>query len=89
MCSFITRMGLRGGEFISFYLRGESPKLTVVYLNLIPDTNDEDLDHEDSGDDEGPLNEALYAQRLRLSDEESGNLWDILPLSEDTSGCHS
>ena len=33
-------------EFISFSFKGESPRLIVVYLNLIPDTNDEDSDHE-------------------------------------------
>ena len=46
----------------------------------------EDSDDVVSDDDEGPLNEALYAQRLRLSDEESGNLWDILPPREDYVG---
>ena len=91
---FIARMRLSGGELISFSFRKDRPRIYVIYLNLIPDSEDEvheeedgaDSDDDNSDDDEGPLNEALYAKRLRLSDEESGNLWDILPLSEDYVG---
>ena len=43
-------------------------------------------DGADSDDDENPLVEYLYAQGLRLGDEEIGNLWDMLPLREDYLG---
>ncbi|XBH97227.1 hypothetical protein VPH35_087500 [Triticum aestivum] len=83
---FIARLRLGGGELISFSFRGERPKISVIYLNLICGSEDEvheEDDGEDLDDDENPLDEALYAQRLRLSGEETCNLWDMLPLRED------
>ena len=86
---FIARLRLSGGELISFSFRAERPKISVIYLNLISDSEDEvheEDDGEDSDDDENPLDEALYAQRLRLSGDETCNLWDMLPLREDYLG---
>ena len=86
---FIARMRLSGGELISFSFRGERPRISVIYLNLIFDSEDEvheEDDGEDSDDDENSLDEALYAQRLRLSGDETCNLWDMLPLREDYVG---
>ena len=37
-------------------------------------------------DDEDPLDEAIYAQRMRLSKEEVCNLWDIIPPRADFVG---
>ena len=74
---------------ISFSFRGERPRISVIYLNLIFDSEDEvheEDDGEDSDDDENPLDEALYAQGVRLSNEETNNLWDMLPLCEDYVG---
>ena len=72
-------MRLTGGEFISFSFRAERPKLAVIYLNLVEDDeNDED--------DEDPLHEAIVAQRMRLSEEEVCNLWDIIPPRDDFFG---
>ena len=59
-------MHLIGGELISFSFRRQTPRLAVIYLNS-------------EEEDEDPLDEALYAQRMRLSEEESGNLCYILP----------
>ena len=50
----------------NFSFRGQRLGLAIIYLNT-------------EEDDEDPLDEALYAQRLRLNEEESGNLWYILP----------
>ena len=86
---FIARLHLSGGERIIFSFRGERPRISVIYLNLISDSEDEfheEDDGEDSDDDENPLDEALYAQRLRLSGDEMCNLWDMLPLREDYVG---
>ncbi|KAM3373461.1 hypothetical protein ACQJBY_020097 [Aegilops geniculata] len=91
---FIARMRLSRGELISFSFRKDRPRISVIYLNLIPDSEDEvheeedgaDSDDDDSDDDENPLVEYLYAQGLRLGDEEIGNLWDMLPLREDYLG---
>ena len=86
---FIARMRLSGGELISFSFRRDRPRISVIYLNFIPDSEDEvheDEDGADSDDDENPLDEALYAQRLRLSGDETCNLWDMLPLREDYVG---
>ena len=86
---FIARMRLSGGELISFSFRRDRPRISVIYLNLIPDSEDEvheDEDGADSDDDENPLVEYLYAQGLSLGDEEIGNLWDMLPLREDYLG---
>ena len=91
---FIARMRLSGGELISFSFRRDRPRISVIYLNLIPDSEDEvheeedgaDSDDDGSHDDENPLVEYLYAQGLRLGDEEIGNLWDMLPLREDYLG---
>ena len=70
---FLDRLRLTGGELISFSFRAERPKLAVIYLNLVED-------------DEDPLHEAIYAQRMRLSEEEVCNLWDIIPLRDDFVG---
>ena len=86
---FIARMRLSGGELISFSFRRDRPRISVIYLNSIPDSEDEvheEDDGEDLDDDENPLVEYLYAQGLRLGDEEIGNLWDMLPLREDYLG---
>ena len=58
---------------ISFSFRTDRPRISVIYLNFIPDSEDEvheDEDGADSDDDENPLVEYLYAQGLRLGDEE-------------------
>ena len=65
-------------ELVSFSFRRDRPRISVIYLNLIPDSEDEvheeeggaDSDDDDSDDDENPLVEYLYAQGLRLGDEE-------------------
>ena len=82
---FVARMRLTGGELISFSFRAERPKLPVIYLNLVEDDEDDvddeyDEDNEDplDEDDENPLHEAIVAQRMRLSEEEVCNLWDII-----------
>ena len=73
---FLARMRLTGGELISFSFRAERPKLAVIYINLV----------EDDEDDEDPLHEAIVAQRMRLSEEEVCNLWDIIPPRADFVG---
>ena len=84
---FLARMRLTGGELISFNFRAERPKLAVIYLNLVEDDED-DEDNEDplNEDDEDPLHEAIIAQRMRLSEEEVCNLWDIIPPHDDFVG---
>ena len=87
---FLARMRLTGGELISFSFRAERPKLAVIYLNLVEDDEDDedDEDNEDplNEDDENPLHEAIIAQRMRLSEEEVCNLWDIIPPRADFVG---
>ena len=80
-------MRLTGGELISFFFRVERPKLAVIYINLVEDDKD-DEDNEDplDEDDENPLHEAIIAQRMRLSEEEVCNLWDIIPPRDDFVG---
>nr|XP_045088857.1 uncharacterized protein LOC123497059 [Aegilops tauschii subsp. strangulata] len=82
---FLASMRLSGGELISFSFRAERPKLAVIYLNLVEDDeydedDEDDEDNEDplDEDDENPLHEAIVAQRMRLSEEEVCNLWDII-----------
>ena len=60
---FIARMHLTGGELISFSFRRQTPRLAVIYLNS-------------EEEDEDPLDEALYAQRMRLSEDETDSLWE-------------
>ena len=80
-------MRLTGGELISFSLRAERPKLAVIYLNLVEDDeDDEDNEYPLDEDDENPLHEAIIAQRMRLSEEEVCNLWDIIPPCDDFVG---
>ncbi|XBH93014.1 hypothetical protein VPH35_084028 [Triticum aestivum] len=67
-------MHLTGGELISFSFKRQTPRMVVIYLNS---------DDEDDGD---PLDKALYAQRMRLSDDESDNLWYIIPPRDDYIG---
>ncbi|XBI27118.1 hypothetical protein VPH35_051655 [Triticum aestivum] len=69
---FIAHMRITGGELISFSFRAERPKLTVIYVNKAEDDEDDE-------DDDDPLGEAIIAQRMRLSEEEVCNLWDIIP----------
>ena len=75
---------------ISFSFRVERPKLAVIYINLVEDDEDDedDEDNEDplDEDDENPLHEAIVAQRMRLSEEEVCNLWDIIPPRDDFVG---
>ncbi|XP_044354484.1 uncharacterized protein [Triticum aestivum] len=71
---FIAHVHLTEGVLISFSFRRETPRLVVIYIN----SEDED--------DEDPLDEALYAQRIRLSEDDSGNLWYILPPRDDYVG---
>ncbi|KAF7037797.1 hypothetical protein CFC21_048091 [Triticum aestivum] len=72
---FIAHMRITGGELISFSFRAERPKLAVIYVNKAEDGEDD----EDDEDDDDPLDEAIVAQRMRLSEEEVYNLWDIIP----------
>ena len=66
-------MGITGGELISFSFRAERPKLAVIYVNKA----------EDYEDDDDPLGDAIVAQRMKLSEEEVCNLWDmILPRAD-------
>ena len=70
--------------------RAERPKLALIYINLLEDDEDDedDEDNEDPlyEDDENPLHEAIIAQRMRLSEEEVCNLWDIIPPRDDFVG---
>ena len=93
MGPFPRRMRLTSGEMISFSFRAERPKLAIIYLNLVEDDEDDedgedDEDNEDplDEDDENPLHEAIIAQRMRLSEEEVCNLWDIIPPRDDFVG---
>ena len=90
---FLARMRLTGGELIRFSFRAERPKLVVIYINLVEDDEDDkdDKDDEDNEDpldedDEDLLHEAIIAQRMRLSEEEVCNLWDIIPPRDDFVG---
>ena len=56
---FLIRMRLTGGELISFSLRAERPKLVVIYVKT-------------EEDDEDPLDEAIFAQRMRPSERGRG-----------------
>ncbi|KAM3332074.1 hypothetical protein ACQJBY_027729 [Aegilops geniculata] len=83
-------MCLTGGELISFSFRAERPKLAVIYINLMEEDEDDedDEDNEDplDEDDENPLHEAIVDQRMRLSEEEVCNLWDIILPRDDFVG---
>ena len=65
---FRAHMCLTGGELISFSFRAERPKLAVIYVNK----------EEDYEDDDDPLGDAIIAQRMKLSEEEVCNQWDII-----------
>ncbi|XP_037413119.1 uncharacterized protein LOC119276211 [Triticum dicoccoides] len=68
---FIAYMHLTGSELISFFLSRQIPMMSVIYVN----SEDED--------DEDPFGKALNTQRMRLSEDESGSLWHILPPRDD------
>ncbi|XBH63394.1 hypothetical protein VPH35_117381 [Triticum aestivum] len=50
------------------------------------DEDDEDNEDPLDEDDENPLHEAIVSQRVRLSEEEVCNLWDIIPPRDDFVG---
>ena len=79
---FIDNMRITGGELISFSFRAERPKLAVIYINKAEDYEDD----EDDEDDDDPLGDAIVAQRMKLSEEEVCNLWDIIPPHDDFVG---
>ena len=79
---FLARMRLTGGELISFSFRAERPKLALIYVNKAEDYEDD----EDDEDDDDPLGDAIVAQRMKLSEEEVCNLWDIIPPRADFVG---
>ena len=87
---FIVHTRITGGELISFSFRAERPKLAVIYINLVEDDEDDEDDEDNKDpldeDDENPLHEAIVAQRMRLSEEEVCNLWDIIPPRADFVG---
>ncbi|XBJ10899.1 hypothetical protein VPH35_015673 [Triticum aestivum] len=62
----------------------------IARMRLTGDDEDDedDEDNEDplDEDDENPLHEAIVAQRMRLSEEEACNLWDIIPPRDDFVG---
>ena len=72
-------MRLTGGELIRFSFRAERPMLAVIYVNKAED-------YEDDEDDDDPLGDAIVAQRMKLSEEEVCNLWDIIPPRDDFVG---
>ena len=73
---FIDNMHITSGELISFSFRAERPKLAVIYINKAED-------YEDDEDDDDPHGDAIVAQRMKLSEEEVCNLWDmILPRAD-------
>ena len=76
---FIDHMRITGGELISFSFRAERPKMAVIYINKAED-------YEDDEDDDDPLGDAIVAQRMKLSEEEVCNLWDIIPPCADFVG---
>ena len=76
---FIAYMRITGGELVSFFFREKRPKLAVIYVN-------KGEGDEDDEDDDDPLGEATVAQRMRLSEEEVCNLWDIIPPRADFVG---
>ena len=78
-------MRLTGGELISFSFRAERPKLAVIYVNKVED----DEDDEDDEDNHDPLDEAMIAQRMRLSEEEVCNLHYKKNTSVMIRVCHS
>ena len=73
---FIDNMRITGGELISFSFRAERPKLAVIYINKAEDYVDDE-------DDDDPLGDAIVAQRMKLSEEEVCNLWDIILVHAD------
>ena len=73
---FIDNMRITDGELISFSFRDERPKLAMIYINKA----------EDYEDDDDPLGDAIVAQRMKLSEEEVCNLWDIIPPRADFVG---
>ncbi|XBI76783.1 hypothetical protein VPH35_069978 [Triticum aestivum] len=84
---FLACMRVTGGELIIFSFRVERPKLTVIYINKEEDDEDDEDDEDPlDEDDEDPLHEAIVAQRMRLSEEELCNQWDIIPPRDDFVG---
>ncbi|XBH87593.1 hypothetical protein VPH35_075018 [Triticum aestivum] len=79
---FIDNMRITGGELISFSFRAERPKLAVIYVNKAEDYEDD----EDDEDDDDPHGDAIVAQRMKLSEEEVCNIWDIIPPRADFVG---
>ena len=71
---FLARMRLTGGELVEDDEDDEH------------DEDDEDNEDPLDEDDENPLHEAIVAQRMRLSEEEVCNLWDIIPPRDDFVG---
>ena len=76
---FIAHMRITGGELINFSFRAERPKLAVIYVNKAEDDEDDE-------DDDDPLGDAIVAQRMKLSEEEVCNLWNIIPPRADFVG---
>ena len=74
---FLARVRVTGGELISFSFRAERPKLVVIYINKVEDDEDDEDPLDEDG--ENPLHEAIVAQRMKLSEDEVCNLWDIIP----------
>lgn len=55
---------------ISFSLKGRRPRISIVFVN-------------DDDEDDDPFGDAVFAQRIRLNEEETDHLFDSLPSHED------
>ena len=94
---FIAHMRLSGGELISFSFRRDRPRISIIYLNLIPDSEDEvheeedgaDSDDDDSDDDRTHLLNTCMPKDSDWATRKSATSGTCFRYVKTTSGCHS
>ena len=72
---FISRNNLTGGEMLCFSIEGDTPRITIIYLNNGGESEDEEEEQEEDDFYESPV----ISSRCKLTSGENEHLMQIIP----------
>jgi len=72
---FISRNNLIGGEMLCFSIEGDTPRITIIYLNNGGESEDEEEEQEEDDFYESPV----ISSRCKLTSGENEHLMQIIP----------
>jgi hypothetical protein len=71
---FISRNNLTGGEMLCFSIEGDTPRITIIYLNNGGESEDEEEEQEDDF-----YESPVISSRCKLTSGENEHLMQIIP----------